>query len=335
MDRSTAFPRSLRYLLAVAEHHSFTKAAEALFVSQPTLSQQIKQLEDLLQVQLLDRSGRTVRLTDAGEVYLRHARRALGELDAGRRAINEVKDLSRGSLRVGMTPVTEYLATPLLENFNTRYPGIAMSTLEMAQDDIEAALLEDRLDVGIAFTNTFSSETRSNEIETHILFIETLNLAVGRAHPYVGQEAPLSGHALEREPLVLLSTHFALRRHVDLYFLEHGITPRIAVETSSLSVIVEMVRLGRLVTVLPKAIACSQCGLFPVMLLPELPHHNITLIYHKGTHKSPARQAFIEVAAEWCVSRCNVTPNDRLRPCPLTELCDQNERDRSTHKLPQ
>src|SRR3972149_8613936 len=109
MDRSTAFPRSLRYLLAVAEHHSFTKAAEALFVSQPTLSQQIKQLEDLLQVQLLDRSGRTVRLTDAGEVYLRHARRALGELDPGRRAINEVKDLSRGSLRVGMTPVTEYL----------------------------------------------------------------------------------------------------------------------------------------------------------------------------------------------------------------------------------
>src|SRR3990172_12151769 len=156
MDRNVIFPRSLRYLLAVAEYGSFTRAAEALHVSQPTLSQQIKHLEESLGVQLLDRSGRTVRLTDTGEIYLRHARRALGELDAGRRAINEVKDLSRGSLRVGMTPVTEYLATPLLENFNTRYPGIAMSTLEMAQDDIEAALLEDRLDVGIAFTNTFS-----------------------------------------------------------------------------------------------------------------------------------------------------------------------------------
>lgn len=70
MDRNIMCPRSLRYLLAVAEYHSFTRAAEALYVSQPTLSQQIKQLEESLDVQLLDRSGRSVSLTDAGKVYL-------------------------------------------------------------------------------------------------------------------------------------------------------------------------------------------------------------------------------------------------------------------------
>jgi len=85
MDRNIMCPRSLRYLLAVAEHHNFTRAAEALYVLQPTLSQQIKQLGESLDVQLLDRSGRTVRLTDVGEVYLRHARRTLGELDAAKR----------------------------------------------------------------------------------------------------------------------------------------------------------------------------------------------------------------------------------------------------------
>lgn len=301
MDRGVTFPRSLRYLLAIAEHHSFTRAAAVLHVSQPTLSQQIKQLERSLHVQLLDRSGRAVRLTDAGEVYLRHARRAMGELDAGKRAIDEVKDLSRGSLRLGMTPVTEYLAIPLLENFRTRYPGITMSTQEMSQDDIEAALAEDRLDAGIAFTNTLSSEARSNDIETHMLFIETLNLAVGKAHPYAGQQAPLSGHALQQEPLALLNANFALRRHVDVYCIEHGITPRIAVETNSLCVIVEMVRFGGLATVLPKAIASAQYGLYPVMLLPELPHHTITLICHKAAYKSPACLAFAELAAEWCV----------------------------------
>jgi len=63
--------RHLRYLLSVAEHHNFTRAAEALHVSQPTLSLRIRQLEDLLQVQLLDRSGRRVRPTDEGEAYLR------------------------------------------------------------------------------------------------------------------------------------------------------------------------------------------------------------------------------------------------------------------------
>jgi LysR family cyn operon transcriptional activator len=321
MDRGLAFPRSLRYLIAVAEHCSFTRAAEALHVSQPTLSQQIKQLEESLHVQLLDRAGRAVRLTDAGTVYVRHARRAMGELDAGKRAMHEVKDLSRGTLRLGMTPITEYLATPLLDHFSSRYPGIVMSTLEMSQDEIEAAVAEDRLDAGIAFTNTLSSQARSSDIETHILFIEPLNLAVGKGHPSAGKPAPLDGRALEREPLILLNRNFALRRHVDLYCLEHSITPRIAVETNSLGVIVEMVRLGRLVTVLPKAIACAQSGLHPLMLLPEFPHHTITLICHKGAYKSPACVAFGELAAEWCISRCQVTPSERLRPCPLGEVC--------------
>lgn len=136
---------------------------------------------------MLDPSGRSVRLTDAGEVYLRHARRALVELDAGRRAINELQDLSRGSLRLGMTPVTDYLASPLLESFSARYPGITVSTLELPQDEVEAALSEERIDVGIAFTNTLATAERSNEIDMHILFIETLNLAVGKTHPYGGQ----------------------------------------------------------------------------------------------------------------------------------------------------
>ena len=75
--------------------------------------------------------------TAAGEVYLQHARRALVELNAGKRAIYELHDLSRGSLRLGMTPISDYLATPLLDQFNGRYPGITVSTLEMPQSDIE------------------------------------------------------------------------------------------------------------------------------------------------------------------------------------------------------
>ena len=99
MQSKLIFPRSIRYLLAVAEHHSFTRAADALHVSQPTLSQQIRLLEETLDVQLLDRSGRNVRLTDAGSVYLHHARRALSELEAGTRAVHEVQDLTAGTLR--------------------------------------------------------------------------------------------------------------------------------------------------------------------------------------------------------------------------------------------
>lgn len=325
MDRNIIFPRAIRYLLAVAEHHSFTRAAEVLYVSQPTLSQQIKQLEDLLDVQLLDRSGRTVRLTAAGEVYLHHARRAMGELDAAKRAIHELNDLSRGSIRLGMTPITDYLTTPLLEHFNARYPGITVSTLEMPQDDIPDALSADRVDLGIAFSSALTTEESSDEIDSHILFLETLSLAVGKDHPLAGERGPLSKHALEQEPLVLFNPDYALRRHIDMYCLEQGIRPPVSIEATSLSVILEIVRLGRLATILPDTIACAQHGLHSIPLLPELPRHTISLICRKGAHKSPACQAFAEMAAEWTASRCQLKSSQRYRPCPLSETCAHDE----------
>lgn len=119
--------RHIRYLLAVAEHGNFTRAAEALHVSQPTLSQQIIQLEETLGVALLDRSGCTVKVTDAGSAYIEHAGRALRELESGRRAIHDVQDLTRGELRLATTPTfTAYMVGPLLAAFNTRYPGIVV-----------------------------------------------------------------------------------------------------------------------------------------------------------------------------------------------------------------
>jgi len=311
--------RSIRYFVAVAENHSFTRAAELLYISQPSLSQQIKLLEESLRVQLLDRSGRNVRLTDAGEVYLRHARRVLRELDAAKRSINDLQDLSRGSLRLAMTPITNFLTRPLLESFNNRYPGVTVSILEMSQNQIEATLAgenSDDIDVGIVFTDTFSSEARSNELEKHLLFIEKLVLAVGKAHPYAGLQVPLSVHVLEQESLALLSGKFALRHHVDQYLHEHDVAPHIAIETNSVGVIVDIIRHGRLATVLPNTIASEQDGLHAISLQPELPHHTITLIRRKGASKSAACRAFAELAAEWCVGGCQMTFK-----CPLKDNC--------------
>ena len=317
MHRNVIFPRSLQYLLAIAEHGSFTRAAESLHVSQPTLSQQIKQLEESLQSPLLDRSGRSVRLTDAGEIYLHHARRARGELEAGRRAIHDVQNLSRGSLRLGWTPITDYLTCCLLENFNSLYPGIKLQTLEMPQDDIEVAVAEDRIDVGIAFSKTFSTENRSSEIETEMLFEESFCLAVGNAHPRAGQEKPITAREFGKESLALLNTDFALRNHIDRYCIHHNITPRVAVESNSLSVIIEMVQLGALATVLPITIVRTQCGLYSIKLSQKIPHKKITLVYRKGDYRSPACLAFSELASEWAVLRHDKIPIRKRRPCPL------------------
>lgn len=299
MARNSIFPRSVRYLLAVAEHQSFTRAAEALYVSQPTLSQQIKQLEDVLNVQLLDRTGRSIRLTSAGEVYLHHARRALGEFEAATRAIHDLQDLSRGSLRLGMTPITDYLTIPLLSQFSEQYPGIKLSMLEMPQSEMKDALEEDMVDIGIAFSSTLTTDMCSGIASCKTLFIETLSLVFGENHPLANQEGPLSKHTLEQVPLVVFNTKYALRKHIDQYCLEHNIDPNIKIETSSLSVIIEIIRVGKLATILPDTIARQQYGLQSNSLLPELPHHTISMICNKDAANSPACQAFKNLATDF------------------------------------
>ncbi len=319
MNRRLVFPRSLQYLIAIAEHGSYTRAAEALYVSQPTLSQQIKQLEDSLQSPLLDRSGRTIKLTDAGKIYLHHTRRALEEIDAGTRAINDVQDLSRGTLRLGWTPITDQLTCCLLGNFNYLYPDITLSTFEMPQDDIREAVIEGRIDVGIAFTKPFTNEAQSSEVETRVLFEEKLCLAVGNTHPRAEQKAPITAQELNHEPLALLNADFALRNHIDKYCQEQDISPHIAIETNSLSVIIELVQFGPLATILPSSVIRSQCGLYSIPPSPELPLKAVTLISRKEGYKSPASLAFADLASEWAIRRLKETPRRKLKPCPLAE----------------
>lgn len=300
MPRSAIFPRALQYLIAIQDYGTYTRAAEALHVSQPTLSQQIKQLEDSLKTTLVDRSGRHIRLTDAGEIYLRHARRAWWELEAGTRAIHDVQDLSRGSLRLGWTPITDHLTCPLLAQFNSNFPGISVSTLEMAQDDIEVAVTEDSIDIGILFSKPISEFDRSADLESFELFEESLYFACGKSHARSQRKlTDMDPHEFSREPVVLLNTQFALRRHVDLYCREFGISPQISMETNSLSVIIEIVQLGSLGTILPGGVVKDNPGLQAINIVPRLHNHAVSLVWHKGRYKNPACRAFIEMASDW------------------------------------
>jgi LysR family transcriptional regulator, cyn operon transcriptional activator len=144
--------RHARYLIAVADHGSFTRAATELHVSQPALSQQIRQLEEMLGARLLDRTGQIVRPTDAGRAYIDHARRALREFEAGRRALHDVENLDSGALRLAFTPTfTTYLVGPLVRRFYALHPGIAISVNVLSQSEMEMALSEDTIDIGVAF----------------------------------------------------------------------------------------------------------------------------------------------------------------------------------------
>jgi len=285
--------RHIQYFLAVAEHQGFTKAAAALHVSQPALSQQVRQLEESLGAQLFDRSGRTTRLTDAGEVYLRHALQASQALQAGQRAIHDVSDLSRGTLRIAVTPTfTTYLVGPLVETFHGRYPNIRLTVREVAQEQMESQLLADELDVGIAF-----DQAHAHDIDASVLLVETLALVVGRQHP-LAQARAIGLEALNSESLILLSKEFATREQIDRYCNQHGIRPRVVMEANVIGALLEVVRRTTLSTLLPAAIARAHPALVAIELGPQQLQRTAVMMQRKGAYPSAAARAFIEVARD-------------------------------------
>lgn len=287
--------RHIRYLLAVAEHRNFTRAAEALHVSQPTLSQQIKQLEESLGVPLLDRSGRSVNLTDAGQAYVRFARLALQDLQAGTRAMHDVQDLTRGNLRLAMTPTfTAYLIGPLLARFYRQYPGITVSVEEMPQDRLERALTEDQLDIGIGF-----SGEHMPDIECQGVFVEELSVVASASHPTLKRKQWLKLADFKQQPLVLLNSGFATRRYIDDYCRTLEITPQIAMQANSISAVIEIIRHTQLATILPREVAMAQQGLHAVQLRPPLPQRTVALLSRKGAYRSAACRAFVDVVSGW------------------------------------
>lgn len=285
--------RQVRYFLAVAEHQSFTRAAEALHVSQPALSQQVRLMEESLGVQLFDRSGRTTRLTDSGEVYLQYVRRASHEFREAKRAIHDVNDLSRGALRVAVTPTfTTYLVGPLVEAFHSRYPNISLSVREISQEQMEDLLLADEVDVGIAFSRTLAPD-----FDLDPLLVETLALVVSKGHPLTN-ETSIKLETLSAESLVLLSAEFATRDQIDRFCEQHGIQPHVTIEANSISAVIEIVRRTRLSTLLPATIAFAHQELKAISLDPDRLERTAVLMQRKDGYRSAASKAFVTLAKE-------------------------------------
>lgn len=286
--------RHINYFLAVAEHRSFTRAAQALHVSQPALSQQIRQLEEHLGAALFDRSGRSIRLTDAGEVYLNYARRTRQGLEEGKRAIHDVADLRRGLLRIAVTPTfTAWLVGPLLAAFYQRYPDISISIGEMSQESIEERLCAGELDVGIGFEGIYAQE-----IEAQKLLNEQLVLVVGSGHPLLGH-ASLPLKVLDALPLVLLSTEFATRGQIDRCCWQNELNPRVIMEANSVNAVLEIIRCAPLATLLPAAIARENQPLTGIALEPPLLERTAVILQHRGSYHSAAARAFIQLALQW------------------------------------
>lgn len=297
--------RQLQYFLAVAGEGHFTKAAEKLFISQSALSQQIKSLEEELETQLLDRGWRAVRLTPAGEILARHARRVLVELEEAQVALDELASVHRGDLRVGVVQtVNAYLMPGVIAAFTGDYPGVDLHIEERAAGEIERGVLEGTLQLGISFV-----PAALEGVEEETLFREALVLIVSQEHAFAGR-ASLAVSDLDKYPLLSLPRAFCTRRLWDRCAQEAGIEPRVQVEMNTIGGLLAAVRKLGGATVLPAlALAGNRAeGLVSVRLRNPTPERTVGVVLRANGYRCPATRAFVRTLQEHIACSNELTP---------------------------
>ena len=255
--------RSLEYLVALADHRHFGRAAEAAFVTQPTLSAQIKKLEAELGVELVERSSRGVLLTDVGERVVARARLLLDEADNIRTLAHLAEDPEAGSLRLGAFPTLgPYLLPHVLPEVRRRFPRLELLLVEEKSEVLLAQLREGRLDaVLLAMPNAAAG------LHEEPLFDEDFLLAVPSDHP-LAAERTVPTSALAGESVLLLDEGHCLRDQALSVCQLAGAGERIGFRATSLETLRQMVASGTGMTLLPRLAVSS-----PV---PESP--GITLV---------------------------------------------------------
>jgi LysR family transcriptional regulator, cyn operon transcriptional activator len=280
--------RHLRYFSAVAEARHFGRAARSVHVSQPTLSQQIRQLEEELGTPLFERARSGVRLTQAGELFRTYASRALEDVDAGKVAVGALRGLATGALRVGYPPSMRGIVVPALATVLRRHPGLALSAEEAVVRRVERRLAEGKLDVGLAY-----APARSPDLDAEPIFDSRLALVVARGHALAGAES-VSGKQLARESFALLSRGLRIRARVDAYFAATRIAPRLTLESNAVGTVLAIVRAGLAVTLLPE-LRLAEAERLVVRRLSPAPRSELAaLLWRKGAPRTPAAEVFAE-----------------------------------------
>ncbi|PNG91899.1 LysR family transcriptional regulator [Streptomyces malaysiensis] len=280
--------QQMRYVVAVAETNSFTRAAERCLVVQSALSHQIARLEKELGARLFERTSRRVCLTPAGEAFLPAARQCL---DAAERAAAEVAAAVgevRGRLAVGLIPTVTAVDIPgALRDFRERYPHVRIRLRVGASDDLVEQVKEGAIDVAFLGLPTTA---RPRGVAAHELARDRLVAVVAPDHPLAG-EPEVDLRRLSSEVFVDLPAGTAGRAQSDVAFEAAGLSRDVAFEVTSADFIARLVGPGLAVAMLPRAYAPQLAGVVTIEVA-DAPARAEYVIWSRFT-RTPAATAFL------------------------------------------
>jgi molybdate transport repressor ModE-like protein len=287
----------MRSLVAVAEHGAITEAAAALGVSQSALSRRIDQLEEALGAPLLERAGRGVALTSAGQLALEEGKLLVQRYERLRARIDEHLRLNAGVVRIGGgATAVGFLLPGAIAAFRKQHPGVLFQVKEAGSREIEAAVGSEELELGIV-----TLPTRTREVDERPLTRDRIVLVAAKEHPLAGKER-IDARALNGQSLVGFEAGSAVRWLIDAALREAQVEVNVVMELRSVAAILQMVETtGSLAFVSELSVVSKPSRRSPAVVPLAVRgldiQRELALISKRGRSLSPAARAFSEQLA--------------------------------------
>ena len=257
-------------MVSVAETGNFTRASERSHITQPSLSQQILNLEKEVGHKLFHRLGRKAVLTEAGATFLERARRILFEVENAAKELKDSPSLDR-VITVGAVPtVAPYLLVPLIERCRVTHPNLTVHMREDFRSDLTRAVLEGDLDLAVV-----TLPVKDHRLSIEPLLTEPLLLVVSRSHPLAGR-SQVTANDLAEETFVTMGDSSTLAAQIRSFCGDHNFAPKIGYRCAQVATLKLFVAMGAGISILPQ--------------VAQLPEDRGTLTYLRLTGSTPTRE---------------------------------------------
>ncbi|TKJ93542.1 LysR family transcriptional regulator [Paenibacillus sp. CFBP13512] len=282
--------RQLQYFITVCEELHFTKAADRLGISQPTLSQQIKVLEDELSTPLFDRIGKKIRITEAGKLLQQYSTQMLRDLQNAKMSIAELQINQRGTLRIAVLPSDlDYRMGAIWIAFHQLFPNVRLEIVPTIE--IHDMVIEDKVDIGIGLSGVLDRRMVQVPLST-----ETYSLFVPSGHALT-QRAEIELEELLQLPLILYPVGFVGRKLIDDCFQSKGWKVQTLMDNGSAASQLQLVKAGIGFSIHPHALLedLPDDQLIAIPIVNDAPVRSIELLHRTDRYMSVAAQMFIEL----------------------------------------
>lgn len=279
----------------IAQTGSFNRAAERLYLTQPSVTARIQALEKELGQLLFERKPRGVRLTDAGRVLLPHAERVLQDIRKAKRAVADLETATGGTLWVGSALTTSTYTLPqILAKFKASYPGVEVSVRTGRSQQIQQLVLDDSVQMGLVHSPLASHA----DIAATPLYDEPIVLVVHPGHPLEGR-GEVTAEQLASEPFITSDKASGYWALVEQFWASAGLAPRVTMELDSIEATKRMVMSGLGLAMLPRGTVEGEIQTRQLVMVPLADGAHLTrqtiLIYRRGKIWSGISKAFLEV----------------------------------------